>query len=195
MSGVAIRPGVPAAQRSAAAFLYWQAFAEKLGRTLGPEPQALAYLARVMREDQVLSACDADGQLIGLGGFRTAAGAFAIGRWPDMAAVYGRGGAAWRAAALHLLAQDHDPAAFLIDGLAVAPAMRGRGIGTALIAALCHEARTRGHGEVWLDVADGNTRARALYERLGFTARHSMRTGVVGPLFGIASVTRMVRPL
>ena len=66
---------------------------------------------------------------------------------------------------------------------------------TALIAALCHEARTRGHGEVWLDVADGNTRARALYERLGFTARHSMRTGVVGPLFGIASVTRMVRPL
>lgn len=193
MPGVAIRPGVAAAQRSAAAVLYWQAFSGKLGRILGPEPLALAYLARVMREDQVLSAIDGDGRLIGLAGFRTVAGAFAIGRWPDMAAVYGRRGAAWRTAALHLLAQDHDPAAFLIDGLAVGQPMRGRGIGAALIAALCQEASLRGYPEVRLDVADGNTRARALYERQGFVACHSVRTGLVGPLFGVASITRMVR--
>lgn len=52
--------------------------------------------------------------------------------------------------------------------IGVAPALRGRGVGTALLAAVIAEAVSRGHDALSLSVEDGN-RARALYERAGFT--------------------------
>lgn len=190
-----IRRGVDPGHRAAVANLYWQAFGAKLGPIMGPKVQALDYLARVMREDQVLTAVSAEGTLLGMAGFRTDVGAFALGRPAEMRAVYGSLGALWRAAVMALLRQQVDPTQFLVDGLAVHDGMRGRGIGAALIHALCAEARERGYDEVCLDVADVNPRARALYERSGFVARETVRIGLVGPLFGISSVTRMVRRL
>jgi ribosomal protein S18 acetylase RimI-like enzyme len=53
--------------------------------------------------------------------------------------------------------------------IGVAPAHRGRGVGSALLAALIEQARVRGHQAISLSVEDGN-RARLLYERAGFTA-------------------------
>ena len=48
------------------------------------------------------------------------------------------------------------------------------GIGTAMLEALIETARDRGVVQLELDYIDGNTRGRALYEKLGFTevARH-----------------------
>lgn len=195
MSGAAIRPGLSAEHRAEALALYWHAFGGKLGRLLGPEPRALAYLDRVLRDDQVLCAVSADGALIGIAGFRAGAGAFAIGRPPEMAAIYGRLGALWRMALLRLLPQEADPALFRVDGLAVGESRRGEGVGGALIAALCEEAARRGYREIRLDVADANPRARALYERQGFVACGRDRLGPLRLLFGFASSTRMVRQL
>ncbi len=45
----------------------------------------------------------------------------------------------------------------------------GRGIGSALLAALLDAARDRGCGEVFLEVRADNPRARGLYLRRGFT--------------------------
>lgn len=53
--------------------------------------------------------------------------------------------------------------------IGVAPAYRGRGIGSALLAAVIEQARDRGHHAISLSVEDGN-RAQLLYERAGFTA-------------------------
>jgi ribosomal protein S18 acetylase RimI-like enzyme len=53
--------------------------------------------------------------------------------------------------------------------IGVAPAHRGRGVGSALLVALIEQARVRGHRAISLSVEDSN-RARALYERAGFTA-------------------------
>lgn len=53
--------------------------------------------------------------------------------------------------------------------IGVAPAHRGRGVGSALLAALIEQARVRGHHALSLSVEDGN-RGRLLYERAGFTA-------------------------
>ena len=56
-----------------------------------------------------------------------------------------------------------------ISALDVWPAgMRSRGIGTALIAAAERLALARKIREIGLGVADGNSRAAALYLRLGF---------------------------
>lgn len=55
-----------------------------------------------------------------------------------------------------------------IADLAVSPAHRGKGVGTALIDALSRVARYAGYDSVEISVMRGNSRARALYERLGF---------------------------
>jgi GNAT superfamily N-acetyltransferase len=55
-----------------------------------------------------------------------------------------------------------------IDELYVDEAMRGRGVGQALIAACEGEARRQGLRQILLGVIDGNTRAREIYARAGF---------------------------
>lgn len=52
--------------------------------------------------------------------------------------------------------------------LAVLPAARRRGIGAALVAAAAREAATRGATRLFLEVAEDNAPARALYARTGF---------------------------
>ncbi|MFE3518660.1 GNAT family N-acetyltransferase [Streptomyces sp. NPDC059166] len=54
--------------------------------------------------------------------------------------------------------------------LAVHPALQSCGIGTLLVAAAEHRIRDRGLRRAELGVEDGNPRARALYERLGYVA-------------------------
>lgn len=55
-----------------------------------------------------------------------------------------------------------------IADLAVAPAFRGQGVGTALINVLIGIADFAGFDSVEICVMQGNTRARELYERMGF---------------------------
>ena len=113
----------------------------------------------------------------------------------DLARVYGLFGAAWRLALLSLLERDTENRRFLMDGIFVAPEARGRGVGARLLDAIAQEATARGYAELRLDVIDSNTRARALYEREGFTAIGSQPMGWLGPVFGFRSATTMVRRL
>ena len=53
--------------------------------------------------------------------------------------------------------------------IAVLPALRGQGMGRRLLDAAMDEARRRGAREMFLEVATGNTPAKALYARAGFT--------------------------
>lgn len=189
------RRGLPEALRDEAAHLYWSAFGDKLGRVLGPTPRALAYLRRVIRADHVFTVIGTDGHLAGLAGFKTPAGSFAGGARSDLHAVYGAFGGRWRAALLWLLSREVDNARFLIDGICVSEGDRDRGVGTALIAALCAEAARRGYPAIRLDVVDSNVRARALYERLGFLPVRTERIGPLRWIFGFRSATTMVRPI
>ncbi len=63
---------------------------------------------------------------------------------------------------------DRSGSGILLVDIAVLPEFRGRGIATHLIGELQAEARSFGRG-VTLQVDRGNTPARSLYERLGFT--------------------------
>lgn len=190
-----ISQGLPEALRVQAAGLYWQAFGGKLGRVMGPDARAIGFLTRVIRADHALVALDDQGALLGLAGFKTPAGSFAGGTWADMRAVYGPLGLAWRAPLLALLSREVDNDRFLLDGLCVAPAARSLGVGSALLAAIEDEARSRGYGHVRLDVINTNWRARALYERLGYMA---VKTEPLGPLrhvFGFDAAVTMVKPV
>ncbi len=192
---VDIRRGLPQHHRAAAAALYWQAFGGKLGRVLGPDDRALAFLDRVIRADHAIVALGSDGRLLGLAGFKTPEGAFAGGAFADLRAVYGLPGAIWRGLLLRLLGRDVENARFLMDGICVLREARGRGVGSRLVEAICDEARARGYAEVRLDVIDTNWRARALYERLGFSDAGREDLGPLRHVFGFSSATKMIRPL
>jgi ribosomal protein S18 acetylase RimI-like enzyme len=57
-----------------------------------------------------------------------------------------------------------------IHDLAVSPAARGQGIGTALLQAVEDEARALGCCRITLEVRSDNTRAKKLYQQVGFEA-------------------------
>lgn len=192
---VTISPGLDPAQRSAAAALYWEAFGGKLGRVLGPDARALAFIERVIRNDHCIAAVDETGRLVGFAGFKTPAGSFAGGSWADLRAVFGWLGAGWRGLVLWTLTSEIDNDRFLVDGICVARSHRSQGIGGQLLAALYREASGRGYPAIRLDVIADNWRARALYERHGFMATRTEKLGFVRLFFGFSSSTTMVRPL
>jgi len=57
--------------------------------------------------------------------------------------------------------------AWRVRGMAVTAPFRGRGVGTAILAALVEHARAMGARSVW---CNARTPARSLYERAGFRA-------------------------
>ncbi len=188
-----ITAGFADGERPEVARLYWEAFGGKLGRTLGPTPQALRFIAISLSPDHAVCARDGQGRLLGVAGFKTPDGALVGGTFRDMMRVYGLIGAAWRSGLLSLLVRDVENRRFLMDGLFVAPEARGQGVGSGLLEAIVAEAARRGYAEVRLDVIDSNPRARALYERCGFAAVGTQPMGWLGPLFGFRSATTMVR--
>ena len=78
-----------------------------------------------------------------------------------------------------LVASDGEPAGFILLGqaadeaeivtLAVSPAWRRRGIGRALVTAAAAHAGASGAARLFLEVAEDNAPALALYAALGFT--------------------------
>ncbi len=187
--------GFTDADRPAIAALYWEAFGQKLGRTMGPRDRALDFFEAVLNPDHAICAHDTDGTLLGVAGFKTSQGALVGGSFADMARVYGYIGAGWRVALLSALERDTENARFLMDGIFVAPHARGRGVGTMLLGAIAAEAGMRGYDEVRLDVIDTNQRARALYEREGFQVVATQSIGWLRHVFGFQSATTMVRRL
>ena len=75
--------------------------------------------------------------------------------------------------------------------LAVAPALRRRGIGSELLAWLERTARVAGLRAIRLELRSGNGPARAFYRRHGFS-----ETGQLSGYYqGIEDATRMMKPL
>lgn len=192
MPDFTIDRGFSQAERARVAELYWEAFSDKLGVVLGPRSKALAFVANMLDPGHAIVARNRDA-LLGVVGFKTSDGALVGGSLKDMRKVYGWFGSWWRASLLGALERDVENTRFLLDGVFVAPDCRGKGIGSALLDAVCAEAARRGFDAVRLDVVDSNIRARALYERHGFKEVAEHRTGVLSPVFGFRTSAVMVR--
>jgi ribosomal-protein-alanine N-acetyltransferase len=69
-----------------------------------------------------------------------------------------------------------------INNIAMRPAVRGNGIGTALMHHVLAEARTLGARRATLEVRASNAPARRLYERLGFYVAGTRRNYYTNPV-------------
>jgi len=182
-------------ERGKIAVLYWEAFGPKLNIVMGPDYRGIAFVNDVLDPTHALCARDDDGHLLGVAGFKTHDGALVGGKARDMAKHYGWVSSLWRIGLISLLERDTENARFLMDGIFVSNRARGEGVGTALLDAVCAEAKARGYGEVRLDVIDTNPRARALYERQGFVATDTQHLGLLRHVFGFKSSETMVWPV
>lgn len=192
---VTVSKGFRDAERPQVAALFWQAFADKLHKVMGPEDKGVAFFETALNPNFALVARDASGRMLGLAGFKTSEGGLAGGTLSDIAQVYGWFGALWRGLVLNLLDRDLNPGVFQMDGIFVAVEARGQGIGTTLLSAIKAEAQRRGMTEVQLDVIDTNPRAKALYEREGFQVVSHEETGPLRYLFGFSGATKMSWPV
>jgi ribosomal protein S18 acetylase RimI-like enzyme len=82
-----------------------------------------------------------------------------------------------------------------IGHLATLPEARGRGIGTRLLALAEELARQGGYRHTSLDVFIENTRARALYERVGYMVARVATSRRLRRGTGYSGVIRIVRPV
>ncbi|GHH42478.1 GNAT family N-acetyltransferase [Streptomyces candidus] len=191
---VTVRRGLPAGTERRAAELYWEAFGRKLGPALNPPDKAVPLLAAHLHTDRAVCAL-LDGRLVGLAGHQLDGRALTGGTAADVLRAYGRLRGLPRLLLLALFERRPAPGQLVMDGIAVDPAVRGRGVGSLLLAETAAVAAEHGCREVRLDVIDTNPRARALYERCGFTPVRTVRTPYLRGLLGFGAVTTMRRPV
>ncbi|MER6478412.1 GNAT family N-acetyltransferase [Streptomyces filamentosus] len=191
---VAVLRGVPAGAERRAAELYWDAFRRKLGPALNPPDKAVPFLAAHLNADRAVCAL-LDGQLVGLAGYQLGGRALTGGSASAVLRAYGHLRGLHRLLLLTLFERHPAPGQLVMDGIAVDPGVRGRGVGSLLIEEVAAIAAEQNCREIRLNVIDVNPRARALYERRDFTAVRTERTPYLRGLLGFGAVTTMRRPI
>jgi ribosomal protein S18 acetylase RimI-like enzyme len=83
----------------------------------------------------------------------------------------------------------------VVEAIAVAASMRGKGVGTQLLEAAFDFARQNGFKSVSLEVVDTNPDARRLYERLGFVPTKTRKYPYLRNLMGFSAATMMVKEI
>lgn len=191
---VTVRRGLPAGAERRAAEMYWAAFGRKLGPALNPPDKAVPFIAAHLNADRAVCAI-LDGQLVGLAGYQLGGRALTGGSASAVLRVYGHLRGLPRLLLLALFERHPAPGQLVMDGIAVDPGIRGRGVGSLLIEEVAAVAAEQHCREIRLDVIDTNPRARALYERRGFTAVRTERTPYLRGLLGFGAVTTMRRTI
>ncbi|WP_225804028.1 GNAT family N-acetyltransferase [Streptomyces sp. NK15101] len=189
-----LRRGVPAGSEDQVAALYWEAFGRKLAPALDPPEKGRAFIAAHLHHDRGVVAL-AEGRVVAVAGYQLAGRALTGGGVRDVLSTYGPVRGLPKLAVLALFERTPAPRELVMDGIAVDAAYRGRGIGGLLLAQIAAVAAESGCRRIRLDVIDTNPRARALYERHGFTVHHTERTPYLRRLMGFGAVTTMHRPV
>lgn len=187
---MSIDEGFVEGEREDVAALYWEAFGRKLRPGFVDEATGRMVVRGALRSDRLLVARQAD-RVVGVCGFYHAGTGAADLGWARLRESLSVPAALRARLVLSVLSRSDRPDALVLDGICVDRAARGRGTGTALLSAAAGRARKIGASTVQLSVIDTNPRARALYERLGFTR---VGHGTLGPLslvYGFDGYTTM----
>lgn len=187
---MSISEGFAASEREQVAALYWEAFGRKLRPGFIDEPTGQAAVCTALRSAHMLVAREGV-HVAGVCGFYQAGTGAADLGWSRLRQSLSVPAALRASLVLSLLARSDHPDVLVLDGICVDRAARGRGIGTSLLDAAADRARRLGATAVRLSVIDANPRARALYERHGFTPTGRGTLGPLAPVYGFDGYTTM----
>lgn len=180
--------------------VYYLAFAQKMHHLeFFPHSaeQAQHVLGRILRPDSGFFAL-VQGEVVGVVGMhRRHHARFLNFTGPILCEEFGWWGGAWRFVWQHIThfrrpARDDE---IRIEGIAVAESMRGRGVGSLLMKAVCDHAHAHGCRTIVLEVVNNNPRAKELYERLGFVVTKTEWYGPVTARAGFTGATYMRKTL
>ncbi|WP_199487602.1 GNAT family N-acetyltransferase [Actinomadura spongiicola] len=193
--GVVLRRGIPEGAEGQVAGLYWEAFGRKLEAALGPAEKGRAFLAAHLHHDRGIAVLDDEGRVVGVAGYNLGGRALTGGSAWDVLSAYGVLRGVPRLVLLALFTRTAAKGELVMDGICVAEEHRGSGIGGMLLREVIAVAAEHACSRIRLDVIDVNPRARALYERHGFSAVRTQQTPFLRGLMGFGAVTTMHRPL
>lgn len=187
--------GVPERFRQEAVELFDLAFGAKFSVAIRSRPARLELLSRCLELPFGFAAI-CDERLVGLAGINTADGSL-TGNLNYRQLISGPGflRGTWAAMIFGLYERKRQPGELLMDGIAVHPDMRGRGIGTGLLSEISRFASDEGYECIRLDVIDTNPDARRLYERNRFVADKTEHFGYLRWLLGFGASTTMIQTL
>jgi len=189
---IAIVDHLPEVHIPAGVRLYYTGLETKLAPVFGPLDSALVVLPHSIHPTRCVTAFT-KGRLAGILALHDQQGSFLEPSYGTMVRHYGQIAGTFRTMLLMLLDHKQPPGDLYLDGIVVDPAMRGQGIGSALLTAFEDLARTNGFATVSLEVIDTNPRACRLYARRGY---RKMATHTMGPfsrLFGFRTTFRMTK--
>ena len=180
-------------RRQAAEIVYF-AFQQKLTPLIGSPEQGIAIIETAFDPAFAVAAYCQD-RPVGIAGMYYGGHGFLKPQRSEFSRQFGWLQGMMRFAVFRLFAQAHGQKDMYLHTLAVAPAMRGKGIGTLLLDAVFQIARDKGYRSVSLEVVDTNRDARRLYERIGFVATHTHYFPYLRGIAGFSASTEMVKSL
>lgn len=199
MTDYRIEHGLAEEFSSAAADLYEDAFGQKTKLIIPDGNRRRAILLELMDRASCISVV-AGGSLLGIAGYQTRDSSFSgglLGRGLDVRTAVGLLPLlpALRAWLMSQLFKRRPHAGDLVlDGIAVASAARGKGIGATMLDELVRLAGAEGYASVSLKVIDTNPGAYALYLRKGFEPVNVERFEFLRGVLGFGSTTTMRAP-
>ena len=192
-AGIEYRLGIPESLRESAAVLFDSAFGGKFSAAV-PDTEKRVVLFGESLDLRYAFAAIHNGELAGLAGYMTDSGSFTHGlNYSRLIKHLGIIGGNRAAAVFSLYERKPEPNQLLMDGIAVASRMQGRGIGTRLLSQISIYAAGQGFDTIRLDVIDTNADARRLYERNGFVATKTEHFEYLRWLLGFGRSTTLIR--
>jgi ribosomal protein S18 acetylase RimI-like enzyme len=192
--GVELRSGMPEEFRREVAEIVYAAFRQKLAPLIGSPRQGVAILEKSIDPAlAIIAVCQ--GQPVGVAGLQYGGRNFITPQRSEFVRQFGVLSGTTRFVMFKVFVLAYYQKDMYIDILAVAPAMRGKGVGTLLLDAVFQTAREKGFKSVSLEVVDTNPDARRLYERVGFVARHTYPYPYLRGIAGFSASIKMVKPL
>lgn len=189
---ITITLGFTPDERARVAALYSEAFGRKLRPGFRTESAGEAIVRAAIRPDHLLVARRGP-EILGVCGFYgDGAGAVDL-RWSRLRQSMSVMAALRVSIVLAPLSRTDTSGALVLDGICVDSAGRGLGTGTLLLEAAVDHARAIGAHAVRLSVVDTNPRARALYERRGFSPVDSGKLGALAGVYGFDGYTTLER--
>jgi ribosomal protein S18 acetylase RimI-like enzyme len=183
--------GLPERYRDSAVDLYDEAFGQKFAVAIPSRGKRIIFLRKCFKFDYVIGAIY-DDKLIGIAGFQTPEGSLTGGiTYRELLSQLGFIKGNWAAIIFALYERKAVFKELIMDGIAVHSDARGKGVGSYLLKEAAKYAKDHQFNTVRLDVIDINTKAKILYERMGFKSVKTESYPYLKWLLGFSSSTTM----